>query len=110
MMRRRDFVNSGVCAVAAGSLLANENNTIITDAIDAHVHVWDKSSDSYPMAAGFSEANRVPATFTPDELFAQCRPQGVTQIVPLSPTLNLTEGRKNTFLARPSGATHGKKK
>lgn len=35
--------------------------------------------------------------------------KGVTQIVPLSPTLNLTEGRKNTFLARPSGATHGKK-
>lgn len=35
--------------------------------------------------------------------------KGVTQIVPLSPTLNLTEGRQNTFLARPSGATHGKK-
>ena len=80
-MRRRDFLNSGACALTAGSLLANGNNSTITDAIDAHVHVWDKTSDAYPIAMGFSEANKVPATFTPEELFAHCRKQGVQRIV-----------------------------
>lgn len=35
--------------------------------------------------------------------------KGVPQIVPLSPTLQLTQGKANVFLARPSAATHGKK-
>jgi predicted TIM-barrel fold metal-dependent hydrolase len=86
-MYRRDFVHSGICALTAGKLLANgelfanENTPGIEDAIDAHVHVWDKFSEIYPLATGFSEADRVPASFTPDELFVHCRPQGVKQIV-----------------------------
>ena len=92
-MYRRDFLNSSLCALTAGTLLANdnvlatdnlfsnENTASIDDAIDAHVHVWDKFSENYPLATGFSEADRVPASFTPGELFAQCRPQGVKQIV-----------------------------
>lgn len=86
-MYRRDFVHSGICVLTAGNLLANvevfanENTTSIDDAIDAHVHVWDKFSEKYPLATGFSETDRVPASFTPDELLGHCRPQGVKQVV-----------------------------
>jgi predicted TIM-barrel fold metal-dependent hydrolase len=49
--------------------------------IDAHVHVWSPDTQRYPLAAGFTEKDMVPASFTPDELFAHCRPQGVRRIV-----------------------------
>lgn len=35
--------------------------------------------------------------------------KGVTQIVPISPTLSITEGKPHVLMARPSAATHGKR-
>jgi len=50
--------------------------------IDAHVHVWTPDTDRYPLAKGFTkEKDMTPASVTPQELFAQYRPQGVTRIV-----------------------------
>jgi len=50
-------------------------------AIDAHVHVWTPDTQRYPLAAGFARENMAPASFTPEELFAHCRPQGVDRVV-----------------------------
>ena len=50
--------------------------------IDAHVHVWTPDTQQYPLAPGFTkEKDMVPPSFTPTELFAHCRPQGVDRIV-----------------------------
>jgi predicted TIM-barrel fold metal-dependent hydrolase len=53
----------------------------MTDIIDAHVHVWTPDTGKYPLAPGFSKENMKPPSFTPEELFAHCRPQGVKRIV-----------------------------
>jgi predicted TIM-barrel fold metal-dependent hydrolase len=50
--------------------------------IDAHVHIWTPDTKSYPLAEGFTVAKDMkPASFTPEELFAQCKPEGVNRIV-----------------------------
>src|SRR3954454_20456234 len=49
--------------------------------IDAHVHVWTPDIKRYPLAPSFSRADMRPASFTPDELFEQCRPSSVGRIV-----------------------------
>lgn len=49
--------------------------------IDAHVHVWTPDRQRYPLAAGFADKDMAPPSFTPEELFALCRPEGVTRIV-----------------------------
>ena len=48
--------------------------------IDAHVHVWTPDTARYPLAPGFTKENMKPASFTPDELFAHCKPAGVGRI------------------------------
>jgi predicted TIM-barrel fold metal-dependent hydrolase len=49
--------------------------------IDAHVHVWTPDLDKYPLAPGFKREDMKPASFTPDQLFAHTRPEGVSRIV-----------------------------
>ncbi len=49
--------------------------------IDAHVHVWTPDTTSYPLAAGFTVGNMAPPSFTPEKLFAHCKPQSVDRIV-----------------------------
>lgn len=49
--------------------------------IDAHVHVWTPDTDRYPLAPGFTKANMKPPSFTPEQLFAHCKPEGVDRIV-----------------------------
>ena len=50
--------------------------------IDAHVHVWTPDTQRYPLADGFlREKDMIPTSFTPTELFANCRSQGVSRIV-----------------------------
>jgi predicted TIM-barrel fold metal-dependent hydrolase len=50
--------------------------------IDAHVHVWTPDTKTYPLAAGFSvKKDMRPASFTPEQLFALCKPEGVTRVV-----------------------------
>ena len=49
---------------------------------DAHVHVWTPDTQRYPLAEGFTrEKDMKPASFTPAELFAHTRPQGVSRVV-----------------------------
>lgn len=49
--------------------------------IDAHVHVWTPDTKAYPLAADFTKDAMKPPSYTPEELFAQCRPHGVSRIV-----------------------------
>jgi predicted TIM-barrel fold metal-dependent hydrolase len=49
--------------------------------IDAHVHVWTDDLERYPLAEGYRREDMRPPTFTPEELFAHCRPVGVDRIV-----------------------------
>jgi len=49
--------------------------------IDAHVHIWTPDTEKYPLAAGFKKHAMRPASFTPEQLFAHCRPCGVERIV-----------------------------
>ena len=49
--------------------------------IDAHVHVWTPDTGRYPLAKGYDRSNMRPASYTPEELFADCKPLGVTRIV-----------------------------
>ncbi|HZZ80773.1 MAG TPA: amidohydrolase family protein [Gemmataceae bacterium] len=48
--------------------------------IDAHVHVWTPDTARYPLAAGYKKENMQPPSFTPEELFAHCKPAGVGRI------------------------------
>jgi predicted TIM-barrel fold metal-dependent hydrolase len=48
--------------------------------IDAHVHVWTPDVTHYPLAPGCRKEDMKPASFTPEELFAHCRPAGVERI------------------------------
>ncbi len=48
--------------------------------IDAHVHVWTPDTSKYPLAAGMTKAGCVDS-FTPEQLFAHCEPEGVDRIV-----------------------------
>jgi predicted TIM-barrel fold metal-dependent hydrolase len=75
---RRVFIGSTALAalVPAGSN-ANQGESFI----DAHVHVWTSDTTKYPLAANFTPADLDPPSFTPEQLFAHCRPEGVTRIV-----------------------------
>ena len=77
---RRHFLASSTVAAATATLrtFADEKKS---GHIDAHVHVWTADTDSYPLAEGYDKARMKPASFTPEELFAECRPHGVDRIV-----------------------------
>lgn len=49
--------------------------------IDAHAHVWTPDTERYPLAAGFRQADMVPASFTTDELSQHAIPVGVDRVV-----------------------------
>ena len=49
--------------------------------IGAHVHVWSPDTKAYPLGPNFDVSDMQPPSFTAEELFAQCRPSGVTRIV-----------------------------
>ncbi|MCB1229113.1 MAG: amidohydrolase [Verrucomicrobiae bacterium] len=49
--------------------------------IDAHVHIWSPDLDQWPLGKGFIAERMKPPSFTPEELFAECRPEGVSRIV-----------------------------
>ena len=48
--------------------------------IDSHVHVWSSDTDRYPLAPGFAKSDILPASFTPEDLFRHCKPEGVGRI------------------------------
>ena len=49
--------------------------------IDAHVHVWTPDTETFPLAEGFQKSGMNPKSFTPEELFSECKPHGVKRIV-----------------------------
>ena len=78
---RRTFLQASALSVLATSGCVSTPRQA-PSFIDAHVHVWTPDTQRYPLAQGFvQEKNMVPATFTPAELFAHCRPEGVSRIV-----------------------------
>jgi len=77
---RRSFLRSAALAALAQtgcSTLPRAHR----DDIDAHVHVWSSDTHRYPLAPGFGLKDMAPRSFTPHDLFAQCRPNGVGRIV-----------------------------
>ncbi len=73
---RRGFLQTTALASLAPALRAESPGFI-----DAHVHVWTPDTEAYPLAEGFKSESMNPASFTPEELFAHCRPQGVDRVV-----------------------------
>jgi len=77
---RREFLTS---ALAAGALAGCSTVDTSTRGgfIDAHAHVWTPDTDRFPLAAGFEESAMQPPSFTPEELLALARPNGVSRVV-----------------------------
>jgi len=61
--------------------------------IDAHVHVWTPDTEKYPLASGFKKPDMKPASFTPGQLFAHCKPEGVSRIVLIQMSFYQTDNR-----------------
>jgi predicted TIM-barrel fold metal-dependent hydrolase len=81
-LSRRSFVQTAALAALAPAGCTSLPDAKSNGLIDAHVHLWTPDTTHYPLSPDFSKAkDMVPASFTPEELFAQCRPQGVNRIV-----------------------------
>ena len=98
MMSRRSFLGGGLASVTAcgltssdgaacaseeprGDRLADAPGDAKSGYIDAHVHVITGDTQRYPLKPGFRKEQMVLPSFTPQELFAHCRPCGVARIV-----------------------------
>lgn len=82
MHSRRQFLTTSVAAAAALPMLSRATRAAEgDDCIDAHVHVWTPDTEHYPLAKGYTKADMVPPSFTPEELFSYCRPVGVSKVV-----------------------------
>src|SRR6185369_12480077 len=66
--------------LATAAVNAHAQTVKSTKYVDAHVHVWTPDTTRYPLAPGFKKADMKPASFTPEELFKQCKPAGVGRI------------------------------
>ena len=87
-LSRRTFGQAtlaGAAALAGATALAQPSSAAESeqahDWIDAHVHIWTPDTTKYPLSSNFKQADMRPPSFTADELFAHCRPAGVTRIV-----------------------------
>lgn len=85
MIFRRQFMQS---AAVSGCLLSSaqtKSEALANDSesewIDAHVHVWTPDTKKYPLSENSKVTKIFPASFTPEELFVHCKPQGVTRAV-----------------------------
>lgn len=80
-MNRRQFLQStGLSALAFTSCVSTRHSQ--AGYIDAHVHVWTPDTKHYPLAEGYAvEKDMIPRSFTPEELFSHCKPEGVDRIV-----------------------------
>ncbi len=59
--------------------MSNEPGPSLTDIVDAHVHVWTRDVDRYPLAAGFTLEDFIVPSFTTEELAEHGRGSGVTR-------------------------------
>lgn len=78
-LSRRQFLAQAAAASLTGC--ASLNLTAQRRYIDAHSHVWTSDTKRYPLASGFTKADMQPASFTPEELFRHCKPEGVDRVV-----------------------------
>ena len=82
---RREFIATS-CLSTAVPYATSLGNPLFAESkspqfIDAHVHVWTPDTELYPLAEGYKKSDMKPASFTPEQLFAHCRPTGVSRIV-----------------------------
>ena len=83
-LSRRQFTTAVAASASAFWTLPKSSSAdpaVSPGWIDAHVHVWTPDTKQYPLDAGFSVSSMKPPSFTPEELFVQCRPVGVRRIV-----------------------------
>lgn len=81
---RRDFLAHGATAVATLTMTSPTFGEVVekhTGYIDAHVHVWTSDVKAYPPVTDKDKTAYQPESFTPEELFAHCKPCGVERIV-----------------------------
>jgi predicted TIM-barrel fold metal-dependent hydrolase len=58
-----------------------QQDSRMSGAIDAHVHVWTPDVKQYPLAPPYTPAQMQPPSFTPKQLLAHAEPCGVRRIV-----------------------------
>lgn len=82
-LTRRQFQTLAVAGAAGLALPAMAAEEPKADAgwIDAHVHVWTPDTERYPISPNFKVSDMQPPSFTPEQLFAHCKPEGVNRIV-----------------------------
>jgi predicted TIM-barrel fold metal-dependent hydrolase len=79
---RRAFLRAAVAAGLAARIHAQAADARNTGYVDAHVHIWTPDTQRYPRTASFTGTREYsPASFTPEELFRHCRPEGVRRVV-----------------------------
>lgn len=104
---RRTFLRSSALAALAPAGCATLSG-LGGHSIDAHVHVWTPDTQRYPLASGFKKADMQPASFTPEELFAHCKPQGVNRVVLIQMSYYKTDNRYMTdMMAKYRGTFSG---
>ncbi len=90
VVTRRNFLRTAALAALASRVSAEDS---AGGFIDAHVHIWTPDTARYPLAAEFTKKDMVPPSFTPEELFAHTRPQGVTRVVLIQMSFYKTDNR-----------------
>ncbi len=80
MQNRRQLLRTSLGAALA-PLASCQHSSQSSGWIDAHVHVWTPDLERYPLAEGFTRQSMQPPSFTPEQLFAHAKPQGVSRIV-----------------------------
>ena len=81
MISRRNFIRTTAVSGLALRTLQGVAHEPEPQWIDAHVHVWTPDTKKYPLADTFKESDMAPASFTPEVLFAHCKPLGVARVV-----------------------------
>ena len=94
MISRRDFIQTAtvggtlIGTMGLNALLSETASAVAASSasqksewIDAHVHVWTPDIKKYPLSDSYKVSDMAPPSFTPEELFAHCKPQGVTKVV-----------------------------
>lgn len=90
-LTRRHFLSQAALGTLAGCTTLEQPEQ--PSHIDAHVHVWTPDTDRYPLAVGFTKEGMQPASFTPEQLFAHTRPEGVNRIVLIQMSYYGTDNR-----------------
>lgn len=83
-INRREAIIGGAAAAAALKLGAPAKAAAADEKlpwIDAHVHVWTPDLARYPLSINYQRQDMQPPSFTPEQLMAHARPNGVGRVV-----------------------------